>query len=216
MTVAQHNWRRLGGQVAAGAITGAAATAGVLFLLEGRGLDTSDGGQMLAIVAGMIYALVGLIIGLGILSPNVAWKLLNVEDADELREERPRLWPSALASFLIGLFLLTLASAPGPGEAGLISNEAAAVVAAACLIGAFFLTLWTSSRTDELIRLISAEASATALQLIFVAVGAWAALAQLGFVEWMSPLALVAGLAMVQLVAVIAVCGRRGLLAPRG
>ena len=43
----------------------------------------------------------------------------------------------------------------------------------------------------------------------------WGSLAYLGFAPWISPLGALAGIFAVQLFAVFAVCGKRGLLAPR-
>ena len=215
MAVARQNWKRLTGQMLAGAVTGAAVTAGVLYLLDGRGLDPLDAGQMLAIIAGIVYGLVGIIVGIGALYPDKAWKLLNVQDAQELRDERRRLGPSAIALVLIGTFFLSLASARGSGTDGLIGNQAAIVIALASLLGIVALSLWANDRNDEFTRLISIEASAMTLQVALVLLGGWAALAHLGFVDWIGPLALIAAFAMLQLVIIFAICGKRGLLVPR-
>ena len=207
--------KRVIGQVAAGAVIGAITTFGVLFLLEERGLDPSDPSQMIAIVAGVTYALIGLVVALGIVSPNAGARLLNVEDADELREERPRLRWGALSCFLIGLFFLALAATGADGTGTFLGRGAAALIAGACILLIIVATVRARTTTDELTRTVGIEASATSYHAALVLFGAWAALAHLGYAAWVTPLGFIAGLAMLHLVITFAVVGQRGMLVPR-
>ena len=84
-------WRMLGG-----AVFGAAGTGLFLAFVGEPHMDLKDPGVMIAIVSGLTYVLIGLIVALGLASPKAGAKFLNVEDAEEIREEGPKLWLSAL------------------------------------------------------------------------------------------------------------------------
>ena len=87
-----------------GAIVGAVGTGLFLVFVGEPNMDLEDPGIMLAIVSGLSYVLIGLIVGVGLASPKAGAKFLNVEDADEIREESPKLWTSAVCCVLIGVF----------------------------------------------------------------------------------------------------------------
>lgn len=216
MVVTQRKWKRLAGQMLVGAAIGAGTTGLVLTAWDGRGLDISDTSQMLAVVAGLIYALIGLIVAVGALAPNTGAKLLNVEDAAELIEERPRLGPSAIMCILIGLFLLAMAAGEPASSQALLSPVVAAVVAAACFAGIVLIGRIANKRTDEFSRQLSVEATATAMYVVAIAAAAWAMLSLFDIEIAIRPLGILAILAMLELCAIFAVCGKRGLLMPRG
>lgn len=136
-------------------------------IVQRGGTDSADPGTAIALVTGMSYALIGLLVAFGIAAPGDGAKLLNVEDAEELREESPKLRYGAVACFLI------------------------------------------------LTRQINLEASTLTLLLAMALFGGWAALAHLDFTGWVTPLALIAVLALIQLVSIMIVCARRGLMMPR-
>ena len=192
----------------AGALVGGIATFLFLEFVGERFMDLDDGAVMLTVMAGLIYALIGLSVAFGLIAPRAGARFLNVEDAEELREEGPKLKIGAAASVLMGAFLLVL----GLTSSGSLGREPALILLALCLAGAIVLTLIGRNRTDELTRQISLEASALTLQLALLATAAWAALAELDYVEWISPLGLLSGLALLQLVAVFVVSAPKGLL----
>ena len=192
----------------AGALVGGIATFLFLEFVGERFMDLDDGPVMLTVMAGLIYALIGLSVAFGVIAPRAGARFLNVEDAEELREEGPKLKIGAAASVLMGAFLLVL----GLSSSGSLGREPALILLTLCLAGAIVLTLIGRNRTDELTRQISFEASALTLQLALLATAAWAALAQLDYVEWISPLGLLSGLALLQLLAVFVVSARKGLL----
>jgi hypothetical protein len=198
--------------MAAGAVMGAAASIAFMELVGKSRLDTGDPGVVVAMIAGLSYGAMGLFVGLGILAPRQGAMFLNVEDAEEIREQRATLWPSAVACMLIGMFMLVLALAPegeGSGRTGW------ALGAGACLAGAWAVALATRGRTDELLRQVSLEASALTLHIALLGLSLWGLLSHLGFVAWMSPLTLVAGLALLYLAAIFWSAGRKGLMADR-
>ena len=192
----------------AGGLFGAVG-AGLFLTVAGKSnLDLGDPGTMLPVVAGLSYGLMGLAVG-----PGASARFLNVEDADEIREQKRSLVPSAIVCILIGAFLLILTASSS--LAASIGRDAVALLAIGALAAVVVITVATRGRADELIRRISAEASALALHTALVVLGAWAVLAQLGYVGWMSPLSLIAGLAMLELASIFAVSAARGLMSPR-
>lgn len=211
-TVTQPNWKKLFLQMIAGAVIGAASAAAIL--LTWKDPDPSDPATLFAIATGMIYALMGLMVGLGALAPVAGARLLNVEDVEDLRDQRTILGLSSAACIMIGLLFLILAMVPSGGMDGPLSRELAAILIAICLVALIALTWMTNRRVDELTRHVSMEASSLAMQSGFVIFGGWAALAHVGFVQWIDPLVLVAGMALIQLLAIFWVGGKRGLMVP--
>jgi hypothetical protein len=196
----------------AGAVAGAASV--VLFMEAGgkSRLDSDDPGVIVALVAGLSYAVMGLGVGVGALAPRQGAVFLNVEDADELREERPKLIPGAVGCFLIGLFLIVLALAPV--EKGSLS-PAWGVAAVSSLVGLLAVAVASRNLGDELMRQVSLEASALTLYIAMAVLGAWGMLAHLALVPWLTPLSLIAGLAMLQLLVIFWVVGRKGMMKGR-
>lgn len=211
-TITRPNWKKLLLQMLVGAVLGGAATMAVLWAWDD--LDPFNPGQMVAFVTGMIYALMGVMVGAGVIAPVTGAQLLNVEDVEDLRDQRTILGLSSAACVMIGLLFLTLAAVPAGGTNGPFSREIAATLAGICLAALIVLTLLTNRRVDELTRHISMEASSLAMQSSFVIFGGWAALAHLGFVEWIGPLELISGLALIQLLAIFWVSGKHGLMVP--
>jgi cytochrome bd-type quinol oxidase subunit 2 len=196
----------------AGAVCGAV---GVIAFMEAGGkasLDSDDPGVIVAIITGLSYALMGLAVGLGALAPRQGAVFLNVEDEEEIREQRQSLLPSAASCILIGVFLLILALAP-VGGGGELTLWAAA--AAACLVAMVAIALSMRKRTDELMRQISLESSALTLYVALTVLSVWGMLAHLGLAPWLTPLTLIAGLAALQLVLIFWVVQRKGLMAVR-
>lgn len=193
-----------------GAIFGAAAMSLILTLVPKSSLVAADPSVVLALAASGCYLVIGLIVAVGMIAPGAGARFLNVEDSDEIREERPKLKSSTLVFFLTGIFLLVLAlSAAG---SVLLSSAATAAVAIACLAGIVIAGWLGSKHSDELNLRMGQEASSISFQLSLFAIGGWAVLAELGHVAPIDPLALLASLALLQLFVTFIVIGRRGLL----
>jgi cytochrome bd-type quinol oxidase subunit 2 len=199
-------------RMAAGMVVGA-VMAGLFMTLVGPRLDLADPGTALAVVAGLSYGLMGLGVALGVAAPKAGARFLNVEDEEEIVEQRRSLAPSAIACMLIGLFLLLLAV--GPTFVASAARPWLALGAGGALAALVLITLATRGRSDELTRQISVEASAMTLHIALVVLAGWAAMVQLGYGGWMSPLTLVAGLALLELAAIFAISARKGLMRPR-
>jgi hypothetical protein len=199
-------------RVAIGAVAGAVTTIAFMELVGKQRLDSGEPGVIVAIVAGLIYALLGVGVGLGALAPRQGAVFLNVEDAEELREQRRSLVPSAIACVLGGAFLLLLALAPVE-QGGDLTLWATG--AGACLLASLAVTVATRDRVDELMRQVSLESASLTLHLALTGLSVWAMLAHLGYVAWVTPLSLIGGLSILYLVAVFWVAGRKGMMTSR-
>ncbi len=201
-------------QTLTGAAFGAAGT--FLFLqYGGKVADFEDPSRLAAAAMGIIYALMGLFVGFGALAPGAGAKFLNVEDADEILAERKSIGPGAIGCLLIGLMLMALALTPGGGQPGALSPDGALAIAASCVAGLIATSFWIRGRIDEFNRQMGIESSALAMHASILLFGGWAVLAHAGYVQWIAPLGLLAGFALLELGAIFWVVGKRGMLAPR-
>ena len=198
-----------------GLIGGAAGFAGSYVLLqvidsdEVGGLSTSN---TLAALVGMLYLVIAFGIMLGTLSPKVGVRFLNVEDADELREQKLMLVSSGGAMALWGAALIALAMA---GPDGPIPQSAALVIGAGGLLFGTALSYVTYRFCDELMMAVNLEAGAISYSLVLLVVGMWAMLAHLGYVASPAPLDLLTLFYVLVLAASFIAVGRRGMLALR-
>ena len=201
-------------RMVSGAVVGAAVTG--LFLTFVTDLpDFSETSRLVAVIAGLTYGLMGLAVGVGTLAPRLGATFLNVEDANEISEDRRALGPGAIVCLLAGLLFFALALAPAGHFEGALPRDIAAGTVAVSFAALVGVSLWMRRYIDELNRALGIEASASAMNLSFLLFGGWAALAHLGYAQWITPLGLLSGLALVQLAAIFWVVGRRGMLMPR-
>lgn len=166
----------------------------------------------LALFVAMFYLLMGTMVGVGAASPKVGSKILNVEDADEIREQSILLRMSALGCIALGLALAAVALG---GEGGIIKPLVAggfAVFASAIFI---ITSVSTLRHSDEFGRVIMREAGSTAYNILFVGLGAWTVMSHLGVVRAPASIEVLALLCAGPLVASFWVVGKRGMLKPR-
>lgn len=205
------NARTLGGFAIGNAV---AITACLLVMWSfGTGAFGEAGAsEAAALAVGAVFLIIGVFIAAGLANPTFGARYLNVEDASDLREQRPLLWRSAGGMVSWGLALILLAAA---GPSGPISPTTALSGTGALLVIGLAFTIAAWRVMDELMRRLSTEAGNISYYLIALAGGGWATLAHLGFVAAPAPLDWLTMLTGLVLAASFIVTARRGLMAPR-
>ena len=205
--------RQWGIPLGVGAVSGFLATFVTLQFIDSDTIGGLPLSNEIAILVAIIYGLTALAVLIGMASPALGEKFLNVEDADELREQRAMLLYSGVAMALWALALAVLALS-GPG-APLAAGPALAVALVAMVVG-LGLAIRSYRYQDELMSAVNQEATALSYFLTFGIVGTWATLAHVGFVTGPAPLDLLTIFYIVALLATFIAAGRRGMLNQRG
>jgi hypothetical protein len=195
-----------------GGVVGYAAAATMMYFIDSSAVGGLGMSATIASLVGVVYAVIGLSVGFGAASPGIGARFLNVEDADELREQKKVLTLSGAAMALWGASLLALALAAPDGP---VPQGAALAVGFGGLAIGTWLSLPAYRASDELMRAISLEAGALGYGLVLLVVGIWAMLAHLGYTAAPAPLDLLSLFYVLVLVASFIIIGRRGMLAPR-
>lgn len=192
-----------------GGVAGFAASFGLLRVVDSEAVGGLTTSNTLAALVGVLYLVIALGILIGTLNPKAGARFLNVEDADELREQKLVLVCSSVAMVLWGAALLALALAAPDGPVP--QGVALVVGVGGLLIGTIFSVL-VYRYCDELMLAINLEAGSFSYGLVFAVVGMWAMLAHLGFVAGPQPLDLLTLFYVLVLVASFIAVGRRGML----
>lgn len=195
-----------------GGVVGFAAASGVLSVMDSKTIGTFDESAVIAALVGSLYLVIGAGVWVGALRPKVGAHFLNVEDADELREQKKVLTLSGAAMALWGVSLVALALA---APAGVLPQAAALTIGAGGLVLGGVISVSVYRACDELMRAINLEAGAVSYGLVMLIAGGWAMLAHLGYAGAPKPLDLLSLLYVLVLVASFIVIGKRGMLAPR-
>lgn len=213
---AKAKWRKMLVSMAAGAVSGGVGMTLMLTFFDRAAWPDPDPSRLAVASIGLIYALMGLIVGAGILAPGAGAKLLNVEDRDELIEQRAVLAGSAVGCVAIGAALILLGLAAGIGGPVGVSPSLAfgGLVAALLLSG---LVSWRQWRLyDELMRSLIQDGAAMGGYLIFFALTLWGAGSATGVLAAApQPLDLVSLAFGLMLLGCFIAIGRRGMLMPR-
>lgn len=202
-------WRKLTVSMLIGGLAGFAGASALMATVKGGVLGTLSLSQVGALCVALVYLLMGLAVLVGAASPRVGSTFLNVEDADELREQRPSILPSALSclAMTVGLVVLALS-----GPAGVLAPTSALIVFGITLVIASWLSVIVMRHSDELMRQVMREGAATSFYLAFAVLGGWAMLAHLGVVTAPAMLDVVSLFYALTLVGCFWVIGRRGML----
>ena len=195
-----------------GGIAGFLGAMGMLRLMDSGVFGATSISQELAGLVALIYLLTGLAVLFGLVAPNTGAKFLNVEDADELREQKTMLLGSGIGMVAMagGLAVAALA-----GPDGVIAPMTALISYAVLMLVAVWASISSWRKQDELMRAIGSQTGAIAFYLTALIGGSWALLGHLGLaagpaaLDWLTML-----WAFVLLAAFIA-AGRRGMLAMR-
>jgi hypothetical protein len=136
-------------------------------------------------------------------------RFLNVEDADELREQRRAFILSGVAMALWGAALLALALAAPDGP---VPQQVALVIGIVGLAGGVVVAIRLNPLLDELMRAVNLETGALTYHLVLLLVGGWALLAHLGYVAGPQPIDLLSAFYVLVLLASFVVVGKRGMI----
>ena len=195
-----------------GVLAGFLATYFFLDGLDSGALPEIGASREIASLIGILFLLIALIIGIGIISPKHGSKILNVEDAEELEEQKADLFYSALVMLIGGVSLMILAFAEPVGPIGrgvaLAAFLVSTVVTVVCSLAA-------QKKQDELMREIGKECAVVAFYIVTAIGGTWAVLAHLDYVAAPAPLDWMTMFWGFTLLAAFITTGRRGLLAMR-
>lgn len=206
-------WRKLTLQLFLGALVGGGSMMAIL-TLTGKAMLQDMGGSRVALAGvGLIYLLIGAMVGFGAAAPKAGAKLLNVDDADELREQRGTLSLSLIIMVAIGgaLIVLALARAPGmPG--GVIEPLIAFALLVVALAGSSLLGWLADARYDELDRQLSLEGMSYGFSFTLLVLTLWAAAAHLGLGVRLLPVDVISLLAAMLLLGLFWAVGRRGMM----
>lgn len=205
-------WRKLAVSTGIGAVVGFFGSMGLLKLVDSGMLGALNNSREIAALFGMLYIVTGGFVGIGVVSPNIGAKFLNVEDPEELMEQRKMLSYSAGSMVLMGMLLMLLAFAQPIGPVP-------AAVAMGATVFTFFAVWWMGhlqqKHMDEMMRQVGYECASTAFYLVMFFGGGWAMLAHLEYTAGPAMLDWLTMFASFLLIAAFWVCGKRGLLKPR-
>lgn len=206
-------WKRSAMRMLAGALVGAGAMAAVLAVAGSDLLDAMGPSRVALGAVGVIYGMMAALVGFGLAAPRAGAALLNVADADELREERKGMALSVLVMGALALAFILLALARGPGFAA--GPVPAGVAIGALLIvfvgGAIMSWRWKGAY-DELNRQLGLEGCAWAFGLSWALLTLWAAADFLGLGVRLTSIDVVTTLAAMMLLGAFVAIGRRGMM----
>ena len=212
MPAAPRGWRKVLISGLFGGVAGFAASAALLRFVGSDAVGGLDKSATIAALVAVLYLVIGLMVALGTANPALGARILNVEDADELREQKKVLSLSGVSMVLWGAALLALALAAPDGP---LPQALALAIAAGGLAIGTALSVMVYRVSDELMLAVNLEGGALSYGLVFVLVGGWAMLAHLGYVAGPAPLDLLSMFYVLVLAASFIAVGRRGMLTVR-
>jgi hypothetical protein len=205
-------WRKHVIGLLLGMASGLLGAMAMMWLIDSGTLGELGRSQVAAAMVGLIYCLTAAAVAFGLVSPSMGSRFLNVEDAEELLEQRRMLAFSAVSMIAMGVILFLLAVS-GPG--GIVEPLVAvsATVSLLCLVTVLSLAQW--HLMDELLREVSSAGGNVSYYLVALIGGGWAVLAHLGYVVPPAPLDWITMFAGLALVGTFVAAGRRGMLTAR-
>lgn len=206
----KRKWKKAGVSSLIGAAVGAGSVSLALWA-AGEGLLAAMGPSRIVLGGiGLVFVLVGAMVGFGLAAPRAGAKLLNVGDAEELVEDRPKLLSSALYMGWIGVTLLLLALARTPDfTAGIVAPGVALAALAVLMVVSLLSYTWMRSY-DEFDRQLGLEGASWAFLIAGAVLLPWAAFDALG---WNAPLA---SLDVIAVLAISLIAGSFVAVAKRG
>lgn len=202
-------------QMLIGGIAGGTAMVTMLTALDRHEGLLEDGGRLAALATALVYALMAVFVGIGTMLPRFGAKALNVEDEDEIAEQKVALVVGFVTFALVAILLGSLALVSTADQPGLLPPPVAALISAGSALILIAIAIRYRNVGDEMMRLASKDASNTLVLLLLAVVGTKSAAAQLGYASPLAPLELLSAFFALYLLAVFISVGRRGLLTPR-
>ena len=206
-------WRKFVLQIAIGMGLGAAVGFGAGSwagdYIAASGLEDVPLSNEIAGLVAVIYVLIAALVLAGAASPAMGARILNVEDADEVREMQSQFIPSGIALVLWGIALMALALAAPVGP---VAAPVALAFGVAGLLGGVWFAVKSYRAADELMLATNLEAGAILYGLVLLVVGGWAMVAHVGYAAPPAPLDLLTAFYVLAMVASFIAAGRRGML----
>lgn len=168
--------------------------------------------EEIAALVGMLYALVGIAMGVGLIVPKAGATYLNVEDAEEIAEQRGMLGYSTLCMLVLGIALIVAALAE---PVGVIAPGVAVTVFAAAMILSVVFGILSRRYQDELMQAMGRESAALAFYLLALIGGSWALLGHLGYAAPPAPLDWLTMIWSLMLIGAFIVVGKHGMMKMR-
>jgi hypothetical protein len=212
MEMKMQKGRKLIVQVVGGGLVGGLAGYSVAGLLGVSAAETLNSDQFIVGGIGLIYLLMGLSVGFGITFPKLGSTMLNVEDAEEIRDQKRVLTGSAICMSALGAALLILPMAKPDGVITPLGGFGALLAALAILV---VISIRDWKHYDELILRLSRDAGNFAFGSTGLVLLIWASASWTGLASAPTPLALVAIVSGGFLLACFVAGARLGLLHPR-
>lgn len=208
----KRKWKK----AAVSSLVGAAVGAGTVSLAlwgVGEGLLLAMGPSRIVLGGiGLMFVLIGAMVGFGLAAPQTGAKVLNVGDAEELVEDRPKLLSSALYMAWIGVTLVLIALARTPDFTAGIVAPGVALAALAILLVASLLTYYWMRFYDEFDRQLGLEGGSWAFLIACAVLLPWAAFDALGWNALLGPLDVIAVLAASLIAGSFAAVAKRGMM----
>lgn len=202
-------FRKLILPVGVGGLGGFLGATAFLRLTDFDGVAGLSVSQEIAGLVGLLYVFISASVLFGVFMPNAGARILNVEGADELREQRKQLTLSGAGCAALGTALVVLALT-GPELP--LQQTAGAVIAIGLVLAGTLATVAMKRHTDELQASLSRDAVVTAFYLMFYIGGCWAVLAHAELVRSPLPLDWLTMFACTILIGAFWQVGRRGML----
>lgn len=208
----KRKWKKAGVSSLIGAAVGA-GTVSLALWVAGEGLLAAMGPSRIVLGGiGLVFLLVGAMVGFGLAAPRAGAKLLNVGDAEELVEDRPKLLSSALYMGWIGVTLVSLALARTPDFAAGIVASGVALAALAVLIVASLLSYYWMRSYDEFDRQLGLEGASWAFLIAAGVLLPWAGFDALGWNASLGPFDVIAVLAISLIAGSFVAVAKRGMM----
>lgn len=206
-------WKKSAVKMLVGGLVGAGSMAALLALAGSDLLDAMGPSRVALAAVGIVYGLMAAFVGFGVAAPRAGAQLLNVADADELREERAGMLRSVATMAVLGVTLVLLALARTQDfMAGPVPAEVAMTALLATLVGGAIASWRWQGQFDELNRQLGLEGCFWAFCLSWVLLTLWAAADFLGLGMTLTPIDVITTLAATMLAGSFIAIGRRGMM----